>query len=149
MKRWLWVVPAGVCAVIGWLVGYFFDRDRGRRRRHQTVDRARGFVRQRRRRAVRAVRVVVATAYGIGRRVTHLREKRKPQPNDATLKAKVESELFRPASVPKGKIDVNAEDGVVYLRGEADTTEMINQLVERARRIQSVRGVENLLHVPQ
>jgi osmotically-inducible protein OsmY len=82
-------------------------------------------------------------------KTTHRHEKPKPQPNDATLKAKVESELFRPADIPKGKIDVNAENGVVYLRGEADSQEMINELVERARKIQGVREVESLLHLPQ
>jgi osmotically-inducible protein OsmY len=149
MKRWWWIVPAGVGAVLGWLVGFFFDRNQGRRRRHLAVDRTGGYLRRRARGAARAGRTVRATAYGIRQKATHLREERKPQPNDATLKAKVESELFRPADIPKGKIDVNAEEGVVYLRGEADTPEMITELVERARKIQGVRDVESLLHLPQ
>jgi osmotically-inducible protein OsmY len=149
MRRWWWIVPAGVGAVLGWLVGFFFDRDHGTRRRHLSVDRTGGFLRRRGRRAARAGRAFGATAYGMKQKATHRHEKPKPQPNDATLKAKVESELFRPAGVPKGTIDVNAEDGVIYLRGEADTPEMINELVERARKIQGVRGVESLLHLPQ
>jgi hypothetical protein len=149
MRRWWWIVPAGVGAVLGWLVGFFFDRGHGRRRRHLAVDRTGGFLRRRGRRAVRAGRALGTTAYGMKQKATHRQEKPKPQPNDATLKAKVESELFRPSDIPKGKIDVNAEDGVVYLRGEADTPEMINDLVERARKIQGVREVENLLHLPQ
>jgi osmotically-inducible protein OsmY len=149
MKRWWWIVPACAGAAFGWLVAFFFDRVRGRGRRHLAVDRARGFLRRRGRRAAHAGRTVVATAYGIRQKATHWHEEPKPQPNDATLKAKVESELFRPADIPKGKIDVNAEDGVVYLRGEADTPEMIRELVERARMIQGVREVESLLHLPQ
>lgn len=148
MKRW-WIVPAGVGAALGWLAGFFFDKDQGRRRRHLAVDRSGGFLRRRMRGAARAGRAVKANAYGIRQKATHLHEEPKPQPNDATLKAKVESELFRPADIPKGKIDVNAEDGVVYLRGEADTPEMISQLVERTRKIQGVREVESLLHLPQ
>jgi osmotically-inducible protein OsmY len=149
MKRSWWIVPAGVGVVLGWLAGFFFDKDQGKRRRRLTVDRTGGFFRRRRREAARAGRMVGATAHGLKQKATHVHEQPKPQPNDAALKAKVESELFRPADIPKGKIDVNAEDGVVYLRGEADTPEMISELVERARKIQGVREVENLLHVPQ
>jgi osmotically-inducible protein OsmY len=148
MKRWL-IVPAATAAALGWLVGFFFDKDLGRRRRHLAVDRTGGFLRRRRRQAARAGRLAGATAHGFKQRATHRHEKPKPQPNDATLKAKVESELFRSADIPKGKIDVNAAEGVVYLRGEADTEEMINDLVERARKIQGVREVESLLHVPR
>jgi osmotically-inducible protein OsmY len=149
MKRWPWIVHAGVGVVGGWLVGFFFDKDHGRRRRHLAVDRTGGFFRRQGRQAARAGRGVRATAYGLRQKATHLHEQPKPQPNDATLKAKVESELFRPADIPKGKIDVNAEDGIVYLRGEADTPAMITELVERARKIQGVREVESLLHLPQ
>jgi osmotically-inducible protein OsmY len=149
MKRWWWIAPAGVGVVLGWLGGFFFDRNQGRRRRHVAVDRTGGFLRRRMRGAAHAGRAVKATAYGIRQKATHLHEEPKPQPNDATLKAKVESELFRPADIPKGKIDVNAADGVVYLRGEADTPEMISRLVERTRKIQGVREVESLLHLPQ
>jgi osmotically-inducible protein OsmY len=148
MKRLWWTVPAGVGAFVGWLLGFFFDKDQGRRRRRLAIDRAGGFVRRRGREAARAGRGVGATAYGLKQRATHLHEQPKPQPNDATLKAKVESELFRPADVPKGKIDVNAEDGVIYLRGEADTPEMIDELVAKARQVQGVQEVENLLHTP-
>ena len=149
MKRLWWIVPAGAGLALGWLVSFFFDTNQGRRRRHLAVDRAGGFARRGRRRSARAGRAVRAAAYGIKQKATHLHEEPKPQPNDATLKAKVETELFRPADIPKGKIDVNAEDGVVYLRGEADTPEMIRELVERARKIQGVREVESLLHLPR
>src|SRR4029453_3888446 len=63
MKRW-WIVPAGAGAALGWLVGFFFDKDLGRRRRHLAVDRTGGFLRRRRRQAARAGRLVGATAYG-------------------------------------------------------------------------------------
>lgn len=107
------------------------------------------FFRRRGREAARAGRGVAAEAYGMKQKATHLREERKPQPNDATLAAKVKSELFRPANAPKGKVDVNAENGVVFLRGEADTPEMIEDLVRRARKVQGVRDVRSLLHLPQ
>jgi BON domain-containing protein len=42
----------------------------------------------------------------------------------------------------------DAEDGVVYLRGEAETPEMIEVLVERTRKVPGVKEVESLLHLP-
>jgi osmotically-inducible protein OsmY len=148
MKRVLGIVGIGALAA-GWLAGFFFDKDNGRRRRKLVVDRTAGFVRRRARDAARAGRGVAAETYGVAMKATHLREQPKPQPDDVTLARKVETELFRPADAPKGRINVNAEDGVVYLRGEADTPEMINDLVERARKVQGVREVENLLHLPK
>jgi osmotically-inducible protein OsmY len=50
--------------------------------------------------------------------------------------------------VPKGKINVSVVDGVVELRGEADTPDMVDELVKKARKVQGVRDVENLLHLP-
>src|SRR4051812_14607311 len=45
--------------------------------------------------------------------------------DDVTLTRKVETEIFRVRGVAKGKIDVNAADGVVWLRGEAKTPDLI------------------------
>jgi osmotically-inducible protein OsmY len=70
------------------------------------------------------------------------------QPDDATLAHKVETELFRSDDVPKGQINVNAELGVVYLRGEVPEQSMIDDLVGRAREIDGVSRVESLLHLP-
>ena len=38
--------------------------------------------------------------------------------------------------------------GVVQLRGEVESQELIDDLVARARSVQGVVRVENLLHVP-
>jgi osmotically-inducible protein OsmY len=64
------------------------------------------------------------------------------------LAHKVESEVFRRAGVPKGQIDVNAEAGVVFLRGVVERQEDIDRLQEFTSGIAGVRGVENLLHLP-
>jgi osmotically-inducible protein OsmY len=68
--------------------------------------------------------------------------------DDATLKDKVESELFRDEHEVKGAINVNAQEGVVQLRGELPSQDLIDALVGRVEQIQGVRGVENLLHTP-
>ncbi|HEX7255536.1 MAG TPA: BON domain-containing protein [Gaiellaceae bacterium] len=80
--------------------------------------------------------------------MTRAQEGPKPQPDDVTLAHMVESELFRDADVPKGQINVNAENGKVYLRGEVGQPEMIRDLEERARNVHGVHEVENLLHLP-
>lgn len=130
-----------VGVLIGAALGRLFDPISGRRRRAQLRDGAGAFLRRRTRNAGR----LAAYAQGRVRRVTHLREKRKDL-DDATLADKVKSELFRPADVPKGQINVNVQNGVVQLRGEVPRPELVDDLEGRVRRIHGVREVENLLH---
>ena len=68
--------------------------------------------------------------------------------DDYTLKAKVESELFRDEHEVKGAVNVNAQNGVVQLRGELPSHDLIDTLVARTREIKGVKDVENLLHTP-
>jgi osmotically-inducible protein OsmY len=142
MKRLL-----GIGAAIAALT-YFYDPQNGARRRNTARDRVVAFFRQSGRKAGRAGRGVAAEAYGLKQKATHLKEEDKPQPDDVTLTRKVESEIFREADVPKGRINVNAEGGVVYLRGELDDPDLIKDLEKSARSVQGVREVENLLHAP-
>jgi osmotically-inducible protein OsmY len=132
-------------AAVGAALMYFFDPADGKRRRHVAVDRTKAFFRSRARRGAGSVG---SQAHALKQKATHLREEDKATPNDATLKAKVESEIFRSPDVPKGQIDVNAENGVVYLRGETDRPELVEELEKQVRKIPGVRSVENLLHLP-
>jgi osmotically-inducible protein OsmY len=133
---------------VGAALAYFFDRDNGRRRRALTRDRAPALFRSGTRRAERLGRSVQSEAYGVAQKARHMREEPKPQPDDATLAHKVESEIFRDADVPKGQINVNAENGLVVLRGEVERPELISALEQKTRKVQGVRDVENLLHTP-
>jgi osmotically-inducible protein OsmY len=76
------------------------------------------------------------------------REPAEERLNDPALARKVESEVFRGEEFPKDKISVNAEYGVVYLRGEVPSQEVMEELTRRARGIDGVRAVENLTHLP-
>ena len=76
------------------------------------------------------------------------REPAEERLNDPALARKVESEIFRDDAIPKGKISVNAEYGVIYLRGELPDRETIEELATRARAVDGVRAVENLTHLP-
>jgi osmotically-inducible protein OsmY len=136
-------------AAIGAALTYFFDPDRGRRRRAMARDRSAGAARQGARRVARLGRRGGAEAYGVTQNVRHRKEEPKPQPDDVTLARKVETEIFRSAEVPKGKINVNAVDGVVELRGEADGAEMIRDLEDQVRNIPGVQDVRNMLQLPE
>jgi osmotically-inducible protein OsmY len=136
-----------VAAGLGALLAYFFDPQNGKRRRNVSRDWLAGRARGGARSAARAGRGVAAEAYGIRQKATHLREEPKDY-DDVTLARKVETEIFRPEDAPKGSVNVNVEGGVVYLRGEVERPELIDDLVEKARSVQGVREVENLLHLP-
>jgi osmotically-inducible protein OsmY len=127
---------------------YFLDPQQGRRRRAMARDRIAGFFRRRAREGERLGRSASAQAEGFVQKAKHLQEEPKPQPDDVTLTRKVETEIFRDAEVPKGQINVNAENGKIYLRGEVDKPELIKDLEKRARKVQGVAEVENLLHLP-
>jgi osmotically-inducible protein OsmY len=132
---------------LGALLAYFFDPNSGSRRRHMLRDRAAGFFRSSGRQAARAGRGVAAEAYGVSQRVQHLKEQPK-EFDDATLANKIRSQVFRDPDVPKGQLNVNVQNGVVQLRGEVARPDLIEDLVEQTRKVQGVREVENLLHLP-
>jgi osmotically-inducible protein OsmY len=87
-------------------------------------------------------------SYGLSQRAVHVRERRKPDMDDITIARKVETELFRGAKVPKGQINVNVENGIVYLRGEVETQELMDRLERKARKVHEAKRVENLMHLP-
>lgn len=65
-------------------------------------------------------------------------------PNDE-LRRRVEHAL----GSQDGAIAVDASSGVVRLRGEAESQEMIDDLVARTRRVDGVEDVDNQLHLRQ
>jgi osmotically-inducible protein OsmY len=101
------------------------------------------------RRAALRARRAESRALGIARRTVNAARRGQREPLDeVTLAHKVESELYRRARVPKGQISINAEDGVVFLRGVIDRQEDIERIGAAARQIAGVREVENLIHLP-
>ena len=127
---------------------YFFDPENGNRRRKMLVQRTGGLFRTGVRKGERAGRAVSSQAYGVTQKVAHAGGDEDKELTDETLKNKVETEIFRDADAPKGQVDVNAVNGVVYLRGEVEKPEMIDDLVKAAQKVSGVKSVENLLHTP-
>src|SRR5215211_1697751 len=111
--------------VAGAALLYILDPDRGRRRRAMTRDRLVATFRRSGRRAGRLRRRVGAEAYGVRQKMTHLRPEDTSTPDDVTLTRRVESEVFRDLDLPKGQINLNAEDGVIVLRGQVERPEQI------------------------
>lgn len=131
----------------GAAAGFLLDPAEGRRRRHMLRDRMAAKLRRGSREAGKQARNVAGKAQGVvagatppGRDPSEL--------NDPALEAKVETELFRPPEMPKGSVDVNVEDGVVFLRGEVEDREQMQAVIERARAVEGVSQLESLLHLP-
>ena len=141
--------PVFVAGAVGAAGAYFFDPDTGNRRRAVARDRVTAFFRQRGRDASRFARTGAQQAKG---RAEGAVAEATPSPpkdlNDPALENKVQSEIFRAADAPKGEVNVNVENGVVYLRGQVDSAEQIEKLVDATHAVEGVRGVENLLHTP-
>jgi hypothetical protein len=144
------IAAAAACGMtVGALLAYFLDTKAGRRRRHTARDRATSRLRRRERRAAVRARRARSHAVGIARRTLNAARPRHREPfDDVTLARKVESELYRRARVPKGHISINAEDGLVFLRGVMDRKDDIERVELATRQIEGVRDVENLIHLP-
>ena len=134
-------------ALGGAALAYFMDPQNGRRRRHVTRDRTLSLARHGLRRSRKLVHHVSSDARGYVERVLHSGGTSEDL-DDATLVDRVESIVFRDRDVPKGQINVNAENGVVFLRGEVSEPELVTALETRVRKVRGVRGVQNLLHTP-
>jgi BON domain len=135
-------------ALVGVGLEFLFDPRVGHRRRTYLRDRVVGTTRRRVRRSRRFAHMLGAYGRGKRARLFHRSPANRSQPDDVTLAHKVETELFRPADVPKGQININVQRGIVQLRGEVPQLEMIADLAEKARHIAGVLEVENLLHLP-
>lgn len=126
---------------------YLLDPEQGKRRRHMVRDRAISMLRRGSRETERQARYMAGKAQGTVAEATPP-GRDSSELNDPALEAKVESELFRPAGAPKDSVSVNVENGVVFLRGEVDSCQMLDEVLGEARAIDGVSRVESLLHLP-
>jgi osmotically-inducible protein OsmY len=126
---------------------YLLDSREGKRRRHVLRDKALSKARRGAAEGERRARYFAGQAAGVAAEATPT-GRDASELNDAALAAKAESELFRPADAPKGSVNVNVEDGVLYLRGAADSEDQLADLLSRAQAIEGIKRVENLVHLP-
>ena len=109
---------------LGAALAYFFDPDNGTERRKAAIKKlAAGRRRRRAEGRLGEARGRAARPQGRGR-------------------------ALRRRRAAKDQIDVNAESGKIVLSGEADSPEMIDELVAKAHKVEGVQEVESLLHAP-
>jgi osmotically-inducible protein OsmY len=136
MKKPRW--PFFLGGIVGAAAVYYLDPDKGSQRRDslgpvtQKMGGAGSF-------ASRAVSTVKET-------VPHTPDN--PNPDDTTLRDRVESEIFRNPQTSREHINVNVVGGIVELRGEQATQGDIDRLVQAVKGIPNVKGVHNYLHLP-
>ena len=134
-------------AASGAAAAYYLDPQGGAKRRNETKDKAVSKLKSRAGDVAGTAKQAAGKARGKVHEVTPSMPGRHATPDDVTLARKVETEIFRAADAPKGQVDVNVENGVVFLRGEVDR-DWIDRLGADAGKVEGVKEVRNLLHLP-
>jgi osmotically-inducible protein OsmY len=137
-------------AAAGAAATHFLDPDSGRRRRHELRDRAASKA------SAGASQAATTASYAAGKAKGAVVSAAPSMPgshriedvDDVTLARKVETEIFRDASAPKGQVSIDVQAGVVYLRGMVADETWIERLADQAKSVDGVKGVKNLLHRP-
>jgi osmotically-inducible protein OsmY len=126
MKRFFAAVVGGM------LLEYFLDPQRGTNRRNTILGQVGGMT-----------NMVPGKVAGV---MPHAHDN--TNPDDVTLKDRVESEVLRDPTFGRAPINFNVENGIVVIHGELPTQGDIDALVSKVQGIRDVKGVENLLHLP-
>src|SRR5215211_6003850 len=137
-------------AAIGAATAWFLDPNDGTRRRNVLRDKTMKYARKGK---SEVASKATYTGTAIKGKATAVvpgtgREPAEERLNDPALQAKIESEVFREADVPKAQVSVNVENGIAWLRGEVADRATISRLHQATANVDGVRGVENLLHTP-
>jgi BON domain len=135
-----------IASALGAAASYFFDAEQGAGRRAQARDQLGAAVRRGRRNLRRTAMRLENTSSG---RLTQLRQGRDTaEVDDLTLLDRVESELFGKRGFPKDRVNAEVVDCRLTLRGELDSDEQIEEVVNAAGAVDGVVEVVSLLHLP-
>ncbi len=110
------VALVGFALAAGAALEFFLDPRNGKRRRHLGRDRTTAAFRRRARRVERQAHYEAGKVVGFTHAITD-HEHAPPELDDIGVVRKVESELFRDRTIPKGPISINADRGIVVLLG--------------------------------
>ena len=137
-------------AVAGAAALYLLDPRSGRRRRAMLGDRIGATARRGARRLERVTRYAGSTIASTRERVTgRMRDDGDWEyVDDATITDRVESQVFRDQDLPKGELNIDTVGGVVMIRGEVERPDIMNEIVARTWRVEGVKDVRNLMHLP-
>ncbi|MDQ6709759.1 MAG: BON domain-containing protein [Candidatus Dormibacteraeota bacterium] len=142
--------PSLVSIVAGAIGGaalfYFLDPERGATRRAQAAAQISATVRRLSGNLSQIGNRASSNANGFSQKMIHLRSGSAPV-DDLTLRDRVESEVFRDSSLPKGRLNLDVESGVVTIRGQVENAYEIASIEKAVLKVRGVNGVENLMHV--
>jgi osmotically-inducible protein OsmY len=137
-----------VAAAGGAVASFLLDPARGHARRARLRDQGAATIRRIARTVGQAGKRARAALDG---RVSAMRASRSADTrpiDDATLGDRIQSSVFRDASLDKGSINLNVERGIVVLRGEVPDQETRERLVAQVEAVDGVWTVRDLLHLP-
>jgi osmotically-inducible protein OsmY len=137
-----------VAGTVGTSLALLFDGERGERRRARLRSGGRSVYRGVKQRLNRQSRIASDSVYGNARERLKMYQPDNPNPDDNTLRDRIESEAFRHDTAPPGEYNLNVEDGIAVLRGQLNSQEDIQLLIELVAEVPDVRGVESYLHTP-
>jgi hyperosmotically inducible periplasmic protein len=143
------VLPLAASAATGAIVMFLADPDRGKRRRAIVRDRTFAAIRRSGRRANKLSHRTEARISGLASWALHLSRGPEPVVDDQMLTDRIMSRVFRDREIPRGRININVEDGVAVLRGQLEKPEQIRELQEAVEHVPGVRDVESYLHLPK
>lgn len=139
--------PLLIGGAIGAALAYFLDPSRGASRRNKTVDQFGSKFGQASSSAASTAGYTAGQVQGVMREnVPHRRDN--PNPDDLTLRDRIESEIFRDPKTSRQEMNIDVVDGVVELRGELPSQSAIDDLIARVKNIPDVKGVTSYLHLP-
>jgi len=137
--------------IAGGLIGaglvYFLGPNGAARRRGLTQSKATSLTGGGLGKVVDTAQTAVKKAQGVVRETVPMQHDN-PNPDDLTLRDRIESELFRDPKLGRDKMNINVVRGVVELRGELPTQADIDAVISSVNSIRDVLGVESYLHTP-
>lgn len=134
-------------AILGAGLAYFLDPQNGTRRRNMAIDQLGGLIRNSTGKSQSAAQYVAGQAYGVVQKtIPHPHDN--PNPDDQTLRDRVESEVLRNPKWKQSDVIFNVVNGVVELRGELPRPQDIDELINRVKSVTDVKGVNSYLHLP-
>ena len=137
-------------AAAGAAAAHFLDPESGRRRRSRVREQAVSKARAGKTQAATTATQAAGKAKGaVATATPSMPGSHKVEDvDDVTLARKVETEIFRAPDAPKGDVSIDVQDGVANLRGIVADEAWITKLADDAKKVDGIKGVNNLLHRP-
>jgi osmotically-inducible protein OsmY len=142
--RFRTLVTAGLAAAVA---AYLFDPISGRGRRARLRDRSAAIARHSGIDAGPFSRRARNITQDRTRQLTDQAEVERAM-DDASVADRVRSQVLGRNDVHATELLVNVEDGIVSLRGELGDRERVDRVIDLTTEVAGVRGVENLIHLP-